>query len=529
MSRRHALSAAVVIACSLCASPAPLRAQVTVAGPTRQIIGHLGFLSATSDIAYDPHHDVYLVVAGVERLHGVFVDRFGTPLGGEFSIRPDDNAGHYAETPRVVYSADVNDGAGGFLVTWIHREAIASTRTIRARIVAYPNRLVGSEGVVWDAGDVPAGSYGAHALHVAYSQTSRQFLAVWSVSAPHPVSNGIRARPIGPDAQVKGPVVQVATNGGSNSVVWHPSLNEFAISYAAGIVGAFAARFARLTVGGNVLSDTIVARQPTPPFNVTIVGPAIALNGRTGNYVMIWALLDTVVSFADYRFFSAEIDPRGGTIATGFIGVHRMRHFGVAYHEASRTFVVMGHCYPPVWPDEVCAVHLNEHGERISETLQITDSGRFFTSGEGMPRAASGTGGGWLVVFSKDDTYVQPITTPVTGGGPAGPPLAALCQTPDPFQSIGGGVCVYGGWVPRNHPVADRVTTIVPPQPPAGCTTPDPFAVLGGGTCVNGGWLPPGHPGANTTSPIGGCTIPDPFATLGGGVCVNGGWVPRSD
>ena len=43
-----------------------------------------------------------------------------------------------------------------------------------------------------------------------------------------------------------------------------------------------------------------------------------------------------------------------------------------------------------------------------------------------------------------------------------------------------------GGWLPPG-------LTPPPTQPvPGGCTTPDPFVSIGGGICVNGGWKPRG-------------------------------------
>lgn len=50
--------------------------------------------------------------------------------------------------------------------------------------------------------------------------------------------------------------------------------------------------------------------------------------------------------------------------------------------------------------------------------------------------------------------------------------LAQTCNTPDPFASIGGGVCVNGGWLPANHPNAKPAPSplpdpLPPPTPPA--------------------------------------------------------------
>jgi hypothetical protein len=52
-------------------------------------------------------------------------------------------------------------------------------------------------------------------------------------------------------------------------------------------------------------------------------------------------------------------------------------------------------------------------------------------------------------------------------------------------------VCVNGGWLPPDHPLAIAAQGPPPPAPPASCATiqPGPDWV-----CVNGGWVPPDNP-----------------------------------
>jgi glucose/arabinose dehydrogenase len=139
-----------------------------------------------------------------------------------------------------------------------------------------------------------------------------------------------------------------------------------------------------------------------------------------------------------------------------------------------------------------------------------------------------------------------PSPPPPTNGG-------SSCTTAAPASSW---VCVNGGWVPPGHPLATTTTpptttppiTPTPPTPPTGgtvtpnlCTSIQPASNW---VCVNGGWLPPNHPLAlsapsNPTPPTTpppttpppsstSCTTPDPFLGIPGlmGVCVNGGWIP---
>jgi glucose/arabinose dehydrogenase len=135
-----------------------------------------------------------------------------------------------------------------------------------------------------------------------------------------------------------------------------------------------------------------------------------------------------------------------------------------------------------------------------------------------------------------------------SGGGGTGTGPGTACVTPQPVSDW---VCVNGGWVPPNHPLAagggsgsggsggsGGSAGAGSSTPPATCTTPQPVASW---VCVNGGWVPPDHPlaaggssqpGGGTppggTSPggtggAGACTTTQPVANW---VCVNGGWVP---
>jgi parallel beta-helix repeat protein len=90
--------------------------------------------------------------------------------------------------------------------------------------------------------------------------------------------------------------------------------------------------------------------------------------------------------------------------------------------------------------------------------------------------------------------------------------------------------CVtYSGPGPSPCPMLTNQPGVLP----VACVTPRPAT---GWLCINGGWVPPDHPLAGTTAPAppppaapGGCPGPDPFAAIPGlvGQCINGGWIPR--
>ena len=63
-------------------------------------------------------------------------------------------------------------------------------------------------------------------------------------------------------------------------------------------------------------------------------------------------------------------------------------------------------------------------------------------------------------------------------------------------------VCVNGGWVPPEHPLAGGGGTPPPPPPPTPSPTCPNRPPAPDWVCVNGGWVPPDHPLA------GGAAVP---------------------
>jgi glucose/arabinose dehydrogenase len=169
----------------------------------------------------------------------------------------------------------------------------------------------------------------------------------------------------------------------------------------------------------------------------------------------------------------------------------------------------------------------------------LSGGGGVFTGGVWLPRTDSRVAGAGLAGS--------------TGGGTGGTGSTAGCSTTQP---AGNWICVNGGWVPPGHPLAGGSGT----GTGGGGSTGGTGGSMGGGNsggsssvctslqpvanwvCVGGGWVPPDHPlaaagsgqssgGGGGASPpgtrpggnVGGCTTAQPVATW---LCVNGGWVP---
>jgi glucose/arabinose dehydrogenase len=116
----------------------------------------------------------------------------------------------------------------------------------------------------------------------------------------------------------------------------------------------------------------------------------------------------------------------------------------------------------------------------------------------------------------------------LSSGAPAGCPTS-----PDPYLSAGGGVFVAGAWFTRDHPMAAGagLAGVPPTGGSTSCFTPQPVSTW---LCIGGGWIPPDHPLAGAPPPgppppppppppAGGCTTVQPVSTW---VCIGGGWVP---
>lgn len=118
---------------------------------------------------------------------------------------------------------------------------------------------------------------------------------------------------------------------------------------------------------------------------------------------------------------------------------------------------------------------------------------------------------------------------------------AGATPTPTPSTCPGSApvsnwLCVNGGWVPPDHPLAIGTPTPTLPTP-SPMPTPTSGACVGtapvsGWVCVGNGWVPPDHPlavGAPTPTPT---PTPTPGTCIGtapvpGWVCTSsGGWVP---
>src|SRR5258708_4458184 len=121
-------------------------AQAVRSGPTFLIGGTPQVVNP--DAAYDPVHDRYLVVHGRGFVDGLLTAADGKVIA-QVSINASRNAwaGEDAQTVRVAFSPDVNNGAGGYLVTW-HETITPVLTQVRARLVSADGTPLGTDFIV---------------------------------------------------------------------------------------------------------------------------------------------------------------------------------------------------------------------------------------------------------------------------------------------------------------------------------------------------------------------------------------------
>ena len=102
---------------TLTLAPLPCFAQASRSGPTFNIGGSASPVRFP-DVAHDTINDQYLVVNGTGFIEGQLLNAAGVKIGG-FTVNASRGLpGQDAQCPRVLFTADLNDGAGGYLITW---------------------------------------------------------------------------------------------------------------------------------------------------------------------------------------------------------------------------------------------------------------------------------------------------------------------------------------------------------------------------------------------------------------------------
>jgi hypothetical protein len=325
------------------------------------------------DIAYDPVHDVYLVVTGASAISGTFLDPDGQSLAPPFAI-PDTDA--YTQTPRVTY------GAAGFLVAWHDARADPNKPELRARVVRWSGSApdLGAPDFSVSGG---AQSYQEMGAALAYSETSKLFLVVWQ-SEP---GDDLHARRVEASGALVGDEIVLTSDADWQSgaaAAWSLASDEFLVTYAHADAQGAAVRAQRVRASDG-----------------SLIGTAIELGTGAGTWTTQVAYLPCedrfvagwIASGAVGLGLSASGEPDGAPFSFPS-GYGYPDGFAFSYQPMTDTFVAVMHGPS----DEDFATAFVASGQQ-SAVLQATDDPG--SDGHFNPRiAASSLGKEWLMVTS---------------------------------------------------------------------------------------------------------------------------------
>lgn len=468
----------ICAAAVLFALPAAAQAQVSVPSGTQTALA--GFVRGV-DAAYDPVNNVYLVVGGAGHITGVFVNASGVPQTAAFPIK---SSGGYGAFPRVAYSPHANNGNGGFLVAWSSEEP--PTVRLRGRMVAYPGTAISNETII----SGPTSSWlDVGVLDLAYSVTSQRFFVAWK-SFPGADGNGVNPGsaaliygvPVSNTAAPVGtPIALSSSMGRDPGVTWNSANDAFGVSFSGESGQNVYSAFVRVPAASPTqFTRTSFNMMPAASAMTTVTD--VDFNPQTGRYVMTWFQLDGGGLKAQIAEFDANANLLTMGTASSQIGSYDA--LSLAYNSTSGTHLLVG---LDRLTDQLLGAELNRNGYRFAaeQTVGAGHAPARYT------RVTSSTeSAGWLATyagFSFNTIASQAVVTGTRNGGPTGnygsgggttsPPPPSSPPPPPPAGGcvgsapVAGWVCVNGGWLPPDHPLA---AGSAPPPPPPSAPPPPP-------------------------------------------------------
>ncbi len=423
----------------------------------------------TPDAAYDPVHDRYFVVHGHGFIEGLLTGADGQVIG-RVTVNASRNAwpGEYAQTPRVVFSPDVNNGAGGYLVTW-HESITGVLAQARARLLSADATPLGPDFIVSTEATGPGKSTNwMMGAAVAYASGSKEFLVAWMGS--YSTTNDIRFTRV----NLSGTVLQapVTITAGTPewerdpAVVYNPDADEFFVAYA----GYHDAKGYAYVSGQRVKAGTgqLLGTQLEYTQTLATYAPAVTYNSATKQYFLAW-YHRTSGSIAFYGVH-LNADATTATPLKLLSGIYvSYDALDVKYNPISGDYLLVTHGNN--WED--AAVSIRANGTPYDNGFIVTNTPDFrpVRSGDGNfnPRLAVSTKNPtWLVVTSSGfgsvgAQFVKSLNT----AGPTPPPVIPVSaplmniDTPGNATSVSSAGFHVAGWaIDRGAPSGPGVDAV---------------------------------------------------------------------
>ncbi|HET7219361.1 MAG TPA: hypothetical protein VFJ02_14990 [Vicinamibacterales bacterium] len=444
-------------------SPALGYAQASRAGATFMIGGSTSPV-ILPDVAHDPVNDRYLVVSGNGFIEGQLLNSSGARIGA-FVVAQGSLAGGYAQTPRVAWGAGVNNGAGGFLVTW--HETVGPIAQVRGKLLAANGTpLTGDIVIATEAGAAGTGSNWTMGAAVAYSTTSHEFLITWM--GGYFTTQDIRFNRVNTAGQVL--QATAAITGGVDwerdpSVTYNPAMNEFYIVYAgyvdAGGFGYVSGQRIQAGTGAGIGGPTMFIQSAA-----TMI-PSVEYNPATGLYLVTWYNRTS----ASAAFYGASVHGASGAMVGGvrLMSAYYVAYdaLDVAYNAATGDFLLVTHgAGSQNWEDAAVSIRADgtavDNGFILTQTSDVRPlrSNPSGTEGNFNPRVTAGGAGRYLAATSSNFAAVHgqfaassgsaPGPTPTPTPTPTTPDTRLYVDSPANSATVAGQLTVSGWAVDLN-------------------------------------------------------------------------------
>ncbi len=389
MSRNMRVGAVVSICLGLLvlAGASAVFAQATTVGPTLPVLTNTE--SLTTDVAFEPVHNMYLVVAGrgYGMLRGAFVSPSGTTLS-TFPIGEQKNGvDPFFEAPRVSYCPDY----AAFLVVWTNGYPATDSRLWARGIGANAD---GTPNYMTPQFNVETGIVKAEQPAVAYSPTSKEFLIAYTMDRTYE----LRVRRISLTTGVHQPVT-IAQPAEYPSVGYNSNADEFLVAYRYEPDVRSDIQAVRVQpVSGAILGGPISVAGLNP--NVLLSQPDVQFDPSTSRYFVTWWQQAANGGQTFGRFLNADGSDAGAHLLIDGAGSYDC--LANARNPVDGTYFVTT-CYTT--QNEVYGVRVNADGSVTQPLFQVTSSGALHGA-FGSRVAANATQPGWLVTVAIDQSWI---------------------------------------------------------------------------------------------------------------------------
>ncbi len=419
-------------ACALALlSPSPAAAQAARAGATFSLGGTTSPV-ILPDVAFDYVNNRWLQVAGNGFIEGHLLNQGGGTIRGTRV----NASGNYAQTPRVEFSPDIADGAGGYLVTW--HETIGNMAYVRGR-------LLNANGIPI-SGDIPIGPGGSSWLAgaaVSYSTKSHEFLVAWVGSFG--VTDDIHAQRVSAAGGLLGGLILVSTGSGDwdrePSIAYNPRSDQFYVAYASYSQANYGYVSGRRIQAG---SGAYVGGIQLLATNLASRIPSVTYNYDLHQFLVVWHhSYSGGAAFYGQVLNAADASLVGGlrVISSYYVAYDAL---DIDYNPVAGEFLLVTHGRN--WEDAAVSIRSNgvpfDNGFLLTNTAEVRALKPNPTANDGNynPRvAASLIDKKWLMVTSSVFAAVHgqfAMTSGAGGGGsPAPTPAPAPVPTPPPAPS----------------------------------------------------------------------------------------------